>query len=68
MRKDMEIPVKYEILEGLYLIMSGVSISSRGGEVYPEAMPSMENAFKFMIEFGHKHNIDCRGGHFKRSK
>ena len=64
----MEIPVKYEILEGLYLIMSGVSISSRGGEVYPEAMPSIKKAHDFIIEFGHKHNIDCRGGHFKISK
>ena len=55
----LEIPV--EVMTGLFRIMCGISSSFSGAEVYPNAIKGMEEAHKWIIEYGKKNNIESRG-------
>jgi len=56
----LEIP--QEILVGLYRLLSGVPKSfSESAEVYDSAKPGMKQAHEWVLDWGNKNNINCRG-------
>ena len=61
MTKEKTIKIPEHIMVGLCSIMSGVSRSFSGSEVYPEAIPGMEEAYKFIIRYSANNNIELRG-------
>ena len=60
-----KIEVDREIMEGLFRIMSNISGSFSGYEVYNEAKPGMEKAREFILTWGDENNIDLRGYNLK---
>lgn len=59
-KNTVEVPK--DILKGLFRIVSGIP-GTMGGfeEVYQEAIPNMRDAYKWVLEYGRKHNIDDSG-------
>jgi len=55
----VEVPT--EIMNDLYRIMSGLSNSFAGAEVFARTIPGMQNAHKFIIDYGKEHNVNMRG-------
>jgi len=58
---DEVVKVPAEIMNDLYRIMSGISNSFAGAEVFARTIPGMQNAHKFIIEYGNKNNVNLRG-------
>jgi hypothetical protein len=57
--KVVEVPK--DIMIGLYRILAGLSGNFSGYEVYDTAKEGMNEAYKFVIEYGNNNNINSRG-------
>lgn len=51
-----------ETVQGIYLILCGISYDHSSSEVYPAAIPIMNKAHRELIQIGEKLGFDHRGG------
>ncbi len=59
--EEKTVLVPESIMVGLYRIMCGLPYSMSGQEVYPAAIPNMQEAQRWVLEYGEANNIDSRG-------
>lgn len=58
---NKKIEISRETLRGMYLIMCGLSNDHNGSEVYPKAIPIMNEAHKEILRLGKENGFDNRG-------
>ena len=62
---ENKIEISEKTLRGIYLIMSGLPYSQSGAEVYPQAIPVMQEAQREILKLGKEKGFDSRGEDIK---